>query len=647
MFETIVITSPEVIKNEAERINLLFLAGCPKVHVRKPNADRGDIVSLVSGITPRFRNRVVLSGFHDLAELFHLGGIHLSSSEWHQMSERPSLYPGATVSASCHSIDEIDHFPFDADYLYLSPIFDSISKEGYKSQYSLESLTPILQNIKRRVYALGGVSEQNIHKLPQTGFAGAAVLGAIWSTEGMEVMKLKTLLTPHILTIGGLDPTGGAGITKDVAVAGDFGVRAYPIATAITYQNEETYLGTDWLTPEGIIKQIDAVKHSSYPQVAKIGLIENALTLQALFTYLKSVFPYIKIVWDPILKSSTGKTFHRDPKEMQEVLCNVDVITPNLPEARLLFGEDLSLEALNRISKSYDLSILCKGGHCEGNIVSDQLVCSEGNTTFNLLRSGSSKHGTGCAHSSALSASLALGYTLEESASKAQIYVSSLMRSSDTLLSTPKVWNSSRSLFMLSDVKHMFITHPAKGNPSVLMQVELACRMGAQAVQLRMKDATDEEMIEVAYSAREICHLHGAIFTINDRVHIARQVRADGVHLGQQDTDIAEARRILGDDAIIGRTCNTPQEAVEAVKEGADYLGVGPYRFTKTKKKLAEVLGLEGYRKMLDVLHKEHLEVPIFAIGGITEEDESEILSLGVTGIALSGDFIRKMKRDN
>lgn len=646
MFDTIIITTPTIQQGEADLLNSFFLAGCPKVHIRKPDACEQDVEELVKGIIPRFRKRVVISYFPELFRKYRLGGLHLSSKEWKKMSVRPEAHFGASVSVSCHTFDEIDHLPFKADYAYLSPVFDSISKQGYQSHFDLNECAGFNAVTKTPIVALGGISSENIHQIKSAGFSGAAVLGYIWSNPGEELMRLKNLLTPHILTIGGLDPSGGAGITKDVAVANDFSVRAYPIVTAITYQNEKSYFGTKWLSYDEVVRQIDSIKDTAFPLVAKIGLIGDLDMLLRLEKYLKDVFPSIKIVWDPILKSSTGETFHHEVKHFEEILRLTDIITPNLPEARILFGEDFSDDSLRTEAKEKDLAILYKGGHSEGNIVVDKLITGCGQLGFSLIRSGKGKHGTGCTHSTALASSLALGCNVSEAAGKAQIYVSTLLRSSDSLLSTPRVLSENHPLYEISQVRHMFITHPSQDNPPVLKQIELACQMGAEAVQLRMKDASDQEMLEVAYQAKEICHMHGVIFTINDRVHIARQVAADGVHLGQDDGDISEARKMLGEGAVVGRTCNTPEQAVQAVLEGADYLGVGPFRFTTTKQKLAEVLGLEGYRKLLSVLKEKNLEVPVFAIGGITEFDEPDLFRSGITGIAVSGDFIRKMKQN-
>jgi thiamine-phosphate pyrophosphorylase len=156
-----------------------------------------------------------------------------------------------------------------------------------------------------------------------------------------------------------------------------------------------------------------------------------------------------------------------------------------------------------------------------------------------------------------------------------------------------------------------------------------------------MKDATDEEVRPIALVAQRLCHEAGATFIIDDRVGLVRELHADGVHLGQNDMPIREARRLLGDGFIIGGTANTFDQVRAHYESSADYIGCGPFRFTTTKQKLAPVLGLDGYRTIISEMEEAHIHIPIVAIGGITEEDIPDILQTGVSGIALSGTVLR------
>lgn len=168
-----------------------------------------------------------------------------------------------------------------------------------------------------------------------------------------------------------------------------------------------------------------------------------------------------------------------------------------------------------------------------------------------------------------------------------------------------------------------------------LRQIEAACGAGIRWIQLRMKQAGAEEFLDVAIAAKKICDAADCALIINDRVEIAARVRAHGVHLGKSDMPLAEARRLLGKDYIIGATANTIEDIRS--RAGADYVGLGPYRFTTTKKNLSPILGLEGYRRIMDELRQESIKIPVIAIGGIGAADIASLMQTGVQGIAFSG----------
>ena len=185
-----------------------------------------------------------------------------------------------------------------------------------------------------------------------------------------------------------------------------------------------------------------------------------------------------------------------------------------------------------------------------------------------------------------------------------------------------------------------FITH-CNERYSYLDSVRLALDGGCRWIQLRMKGATDADVRPVAIEVQRLCRDAGATFIIDDRVELVRQIEADGVHLGLHDMPIAEARRQLGADYIIGGTANTFADVKAHYQASANYIGCGPFRFTTTKERLSPLLGLEGYRNIIDQMHQQHIDLPIIAIGGIEVEDIPALLQVGVTGIALSGVVLR------
>ena len=195
-----------------------------------------------------------------------------------------------------------------------------------------------------------------------------------------------------------------------------------------------------------------------------------------------------------------------------------------------------------------------------------------------------------------------------------------------------------------------FISH-FNDKYSYLDSIRLALDGGCKWVQLRMKDASEEEFLRNAHQARKLCDQYQATFIIDDHVELVRECGADGVHLGKNDMPIAEARRLLGDDFIIGGTANTFDDVLSHYRSSANYIGCGTFRFTTTKKGLSPILGLEGYQDIVAKMKSQSIDIPIVAIGGITIDDIPSIMQTGVNGIALSGtvlnapDPVQEMKR--
>ena len=163
---------------------------------------------------------------------------------------------------------------------------------------------------------------------------------------------------------------------------------------------------------------------------------------------------------------------------------------------------------------------------------------------------------------------------------------------------------------------------------------------GCRWVQVRMKDAPDSEVEQAVRLIAPEARRHGAVLIVDDRVELAaRMPEIYGVHLGHNDMPRPEARVILGSGKIMGSTANTPEQAL-ALAPLSDYLGVGPFRYTTTKKNLAPILGVEGLARVMTSLTAAGEFLPVVAIGGITAADIETVMRTGVTGVALSGVII-------
>lgn len=208
----------------------------------------------------------------------------------------------------------------------------------------------------------------------------------------------------------------------------------------------------------------------------------------------------------------------------------------------------------------------------------------------------------------------------------------------------------------LRNVRLQFITHYTE-RYSYIDSARIALEGGCRWIQLRMKDADETLLEETALIVQKMCKEYDATFIIDDNVHLCKKIKADGVHLGKNDMPIAEARKILGDDFIIGATVNTFDDVLlcqQSTDNGQqtlspfpspapvpNYFGCGPFRFTSTKKNLAPILGLDGYREIMKKMKENNIDIPLVAIGGITKDDVPELMKTGIDGIAISGSVLR------
>jgi thiamine-phosphate pyrophosphorylase len=164
-----------------------------------------------------------------------------------------------------------------------------------------------------------------------------------------------------------------------------------------------------------------------------------------------------------------------------------------------------------------------------------------------------------------------------------------------------------------------------------------AYKAGCKWVQLRMKDCSELEIEQEIKKILPVANAHNAILLINDNAELALRTGAHGVHLGKNDLCPAEARKLLGSDFIIGGTANTFEDVLSLMDREVDYVGMGPFRFTTTKKNLSPVLGKEGYCHTISRLKEAGKNIPIVAIGGILPNDIEDLLQSGIHGIAAAG----------
>lgn len=199
-------------------------------------------------------------------------------------------------------------------------------------------------------------------------------------------------------------------------------------------------------------------------------------------------------------------------------------------------------------------------------------------------------------------------------------------------------------LYRLDDIDFYMVTWPSVSKKDNISDVKDAVDAGCRIVQYREKNKNIEEMMDEAKKIKDICK-NKAIFIVNDNLDVALKVDADGIHLGQDDTRIEVARKKLGKNKIIGQTVHNLEEAVNAEKKGADYIGVAPIFDTDTKKDSMSPIGVNIIKEI-----RNKTNIPIVAVGGITKENVKQVISMGadaavsVSPVLYSDDVFREVR---
>lgn len=642
----IVITPPTLTHHDLKSINRLFRSGLRWLHLRLPQGSESDYICALNGIAPEYRSRVILCGQRHLARMYGVGGLYFSYRELNEGHLPISPYQGSSysiIAVGAHSLEELRSLRFVPSYALLSPLYDSISKEGYKANQALMSIGHELQQLPYPVLAMGGITPTVRTTCLRNGYAGIATIGAVWQSGTPIEEAWSHFLEPEIISIAGHDPTGGAGIIADHHTAAYWGVRCHTIVASLTLQSTHSFREVQEVSLPFVLRNIELQLQESAGsiRIAKIGLTTSLSSLIEIIHCLKRC-GIRHIIWDCITLSTADsyQVLHREEgylKLLGEVLSFIDLVTPNGVEAEYWFGTQDAAQ-LHDIAQQYGCSILLKSTGGSTSVV-DKLIRphSGKELTYEVARAGSDKHGTGCMLSSSIAALLAQGMPLERACYEAQHYISRIMQSRCDRLAPLCLHNTKR--IRISTQHHLqYITHSSDPQ-GILARATQALQGGVRWIQLRLKEATTPERIAIGISLRSLCHSYGALLIIDDDVEAALHCNADGVHLGIHDTPPLEARKSLGDHKIIGFTCHNSNEVMIAHQSGADYIGVGPYRFTSTKQLLTPLLGLEGISELARLNAAQPHPLPMVAIGGITLDDLPTLASSGVSGIAISHDI--------
>lgn len=431
----IVITRPDLFDGEHQWINALFRVGLGTLHLRKPSSSLEQVEALLCQIEPRYRRRIVLHDHLSLAEKYSLGGIHLNSRN----STPPASFKGS-CSRSCHSLEEIEQHKATCDYLTLSPILDSISKQGYTSAFTRDMLLDAMARgiIDDKVVAMGGIAEQNIAQMQALGFGGVALLGDVWHCRSAheaacKIVRINHLYnTPKVLSIAGSDPSGGAGIQADIKTITSLEGYAATAITSLTVQNTLGVTACYPTPPQAVTEQIISVVEDIKPQAIKIGMVGDEATVQSIADTLQR-YSAQHIVYDPVMISTSGHTLV-EPQAIdtikQRLIPMASLLTPNRHEAEALWQRTIcSKEDMERAAEelhySYGCAVLIKGGHMEEDGMCDVLCDHDSTLNHFYARRIATRnlHGTGCTLSSAIATLLARGLVLHDAIDVAKRYI--------------------------------------------------------------------------------------------------------------------------------------------------------------------------------------------------------------------------------
>ncbi|SDQ51118.1 hydroxymethylpyrimidine/phosphomethylpyrimidine kinase [Chryseobacterium soldanellicola] len=238
---------------------------------------------------------------------------------------------------------------------------------------------------------------------------------------------------PFVMSIAGYDPSGGAGLLADIKTMEQLKVQGLGVCTAMTLQTESQCLSLNWQPLEEILSAIDVLMKNYHVEAIKIGVVKDAQFLTEIIKTIKLNNPEAKIVWDPVLKSTSEFSFFdlNTVSKLKNALKQIDLMTPNYNEYKVLKESEILEKAEN------SCSVLIKGGHREDQLGTDILVNNRKEISIHPTDETSvyyPKHGSGCVLSSAIASHLALGKNVEEAFRNGKLYIEKFLTSNSTLL---------------------------------------------------------------------------------------------------------------------------------------------------------------------------------------------------------------------
>lgn len=467
-------------------------------------------------------------------------------------------------------------------------------------------------------------------------------------------------MRPVALTIAGTDPVGGAGVQNDVLVMENLGVRACSAVTAVVAQNTQGVRSIETVPAQMVGAQIRSVLEDLRVAAVKIGMLGSAETVREVAGTLEGVS--VPVVADPVSVSSSGTPLLPEgglEAYRRSLLPRVDLLTPNVREAEELSGMPIrssaDVEAAARAIVARGAgSVVIKGGHAAGgNYSSDFWTDGQRRWWLHGPRwPVADTHGSGCVFSTAAASALALSYPLADALVVARAYVSAGLRRAErpgggrALLDRGGWPSEARDLPWISmsenpDPGEAF--RPPRPEDIRFCPIAAAAEdarelyeAGARLVQIRIKNLEGAELLRELRRTVEIARSMGRRVIVNDYWEAALELKADGVHLGQDDLEGVDFGRLARSGMLLGISAHDYFELARGWNHRPSYFGVGAVFPTPSKQVDYPPLGLAGLQRLAALS-----PVPVVAIGGITLERAAEVYAHGADGIAVISDVAR------
>lgn len=457
-------------------------------------------------------------------------------------------------------------------------------------------------------------------------------------------------------TIAGSDSGGGAGIQADLHTFQDFGVLGATVITAITAQNSVAVTAVEACSPAIIDAQLQALAADLPAAAIKLGMLFDVSVMQVVSAYLETYAG--TVICDPVMISTTGSALLTDAAKIaliNTILPHATLMTPNVQEAQAITGMSLdSIDAVLQCAKQLQAinqaAVLIKGAYQDAHYCHDYFL--DTHTAFWICAPrlhNTNTHGTGCTLSAAVAACVAKGFSLTDAVVLGKQYVHAGIAAAKQYGQGPgpvaHVGSPSKTMafpwmvpadtqplrFLRSEPFPTFMPlHPIYALIDNVDDLQRLIAAGLRVFQLRIKNKPLSEVETVLARCLAITRKHHAVLLVNDYWEMAIALKADGVHLGQDDLVGADVARIQAAGLLLGITAHSVAEVAIAHRFSPSYIGYGPVFHTQTKQVNAAPQGLAALQEICALV-----DYPVVAIGGIDWPQVAAVLGSGAASVAM------------